>query len=136
MRERYRAYWFDAKEREPAMVLVTVTTGLGGLESIDDLDTEKWMKDADPHEVITELESHRTYFDVMPGSNVDLKGGFTIYFSDQVFFRPPNQSVDHICPEESVVWRGNILVIKNAGKENVVDCEDGDKKLIHELVVR
>lgn len=78
------------------MVLVMVTTGLGGLESIDDLDMEKWMEDVDPHEVITELENHCTYFDIMPGSNVDLKGGFTIYFLDQVFFWPLNQPLVHI----------------------------------------
>jgi hypothetical protein len=34
------------------------------------------------------------------------------------------------------VWRGNILVIKNVGSERVVDCEEADKEMIDELVLR
>jgi hypothetical protein len=119
------------------MVSVCVTAGLDELQSIDDLDTAYWMEDEDPREMVTELEKHRAYFNIMPGSDVGLDGGFTIYFSDQVFFRPLNQSLLHMCSNEKpTVWRGNILVIKNAGKERVVDCEETDKKIIHELVMR
>lgn len=64
-------------------------------------------------------------------------GGFTIYFSEQVFFQPINQSLFHMgSVAELPTWRGNILVIKNAAKDNVVDCKEEDKGIMNELVVR
>ena len=54
------------------MVFVNVTEGVGQLESIDDLDTERWMNGTSVQEVITDLEDHCAYFDVMPGSRLGL----------------------------------------------------------------
>ncbi|KAF8059259.1 hypothetical protein FPV67DRAFT_1675334 [Lyophyllum atratum] len=117
---------------EPTLVPVPVTFHVRGEHGIDDLDTAIWVGTPQVELHVCDLSRHRTYFDRFPGDNQLLPEPFTIYWADQRENGEPRNRVI------STLWgahiRGNVLVVKNRGRDIAVHAHQSDIPIVSRLL--
>jgi hypothetical protein len=123
-------------ESDMLLVDIPVDCGIPAFETIDDLCVEHWIRPGRPQSHIIDIDIGRLRFTEIPGKPELVEDGFTVYFMDQVLPLPTNTLLS--VSEDSVLWKGDVLVVKNAGTEGVVDVESSDwpdiKHLLHMCV--
>jgi hypothetical protein len=70
----------------------------------------------------------------MPGTNVSLGDGFTVYFLDQALPSPRNRAL-HAAGDD-LCWKGDVVVLKNVGETGVGNITEADFSLIEDVLHR
>lgn len=79
------------------------------------------------------IETTRHYFSQCPACKHRLKHGFTVYTGDQRTEVNENHSVMSYS-KKGMVWKGNILVLRNNGEDDVEDIDIEDFQLVTSLL--
>jgi hypothetical protein len=126
--------WFKAAETTAALITVLVDRGIDELRTIDDLCVEQWVYFGRPQCNVIDMDLGRVRIARMPGTNVSLGDGFTVYFLDQALPSPRNQALrtaaDDLC------WKGDVVVLKNVGETGVGNVKEADFSLIKDVLYR
>lgn len=119
----------------PNVHIVDVPTYAGTRiwRSIDDLDVTCWVDARGPFMTVWDIENTRHYINCCPTCNNQLGHGFTIYTDDQRWARQENHTVMSYS-KTGAKWKGNILVLRNHGDDDVEDIEAKEFSLVTSML--
>ena len=120
-------YLFCALQPQAMLVNVPISSGTDDFSLIDDLEIGLWLPSNPTTANIIDLSHQQHYFDVMPGTDKSLAGGYTIYFHDQHAVTLPNRTV-HMLPGNPT-WNGDVLVLKILAKMWCCESWEGLSRL-------
>lgn len=101
---------------------------------IDDIDIETWIDMSKDDWSVVNLSDRRVPFSFHPLTGAALGCTFTIYWENQANFQETNCTFKALWGIRH--WKGNVLCIKSASINNVVNVEEEDMELIQELVLQ
>ena len=102
---------FKADETMVSLITILLDLGIDRLWTIDDLCVEQWISFGHLQCNVIDLDLGCIHITDMPGTNVSLGDGFTMYFLDQALPSPRNQALCAI--GEDFFWKGDVVVLKN-----------------------
>ncbi|KAJ7858197.1 hypothetical protein B0H13DRAFT_1901963 [Mycena leptocephala] len=119
---------FATGEHAPLAVRVPVI-GSDGAQGLDSLQYMAWMA---PHASHPATNLSSLDLEIGDGHSIDV--AFTVFIADQVnpmgsaqIFHPVNRYVQSVNAADSVLWRGNILVMRReAGTQKFMDMRPSD----------
>lgn len=126
------ACYFKADDTMATLITLSLDVGIDRLRTIDDLCVERWVYFGRPQGNVIDMDVGRVRILRMPGTNVSLGDGFTVYFLDQALPAPRNRAIcmagDKLC------WKGDVVVVRNVGRTGVGNITEVDFKLIEDVL--